>query len=114
MHLGAVLYNQRKLDAAKVHLDRALEIEPTSSLALYELARVERAQGQVDAAVKDLEKVVRDDPDWLSRTLSLSPCTTASIGPEDGAREKQIVDRLAEEQERQSKSPIITPRTPSP
>jgi hypothetical protein len=34
--------------------------------------------------------------------------------PEDGAREKQIVDRITEEQRRKkTKSPVISPQLPS-
>jgi len=112
LHLGALLYNQRKLDAAELHLDRALEIDPRSSLALYELARVKRAQNQVDDAVKDLEKVVGAEPEWIEPHVELAALYYRLNRPEDGAREKQIVDRLAEEQRRQSKLHVLTPRTP--
>jgi tetratricopeptide (TPR) repeat protein len=113
LHLGAVLYNQRKLDAARAHLERALEIDRSSSLALYELARVKLAQGQVDTAIKDLEKVVRDTPDWVEPHVELAALYYRLHRPEDGARENHIVDQLAEEQrERQLKSHVLSQRTP--
>jgi tetratricopeptide (TPR) repeat protein len=111
--LGAVLYTQRRLDAARLHLDRALEIRPTSSPALYELARVKRAQGQIEAAVKDLERVERDQPEWIPPHVELAALYYRLKRPEDGAREKQIVDRLTEEhRQRQSKPDVISPRIP--
>jgi tetratricopeptide (TPR) repeat protein len=111
--LGAVLYTRRDLDAAKLHLGRALEIRPASPLALYEMARVERAQGQVDAAVKDLEKVVGAEPEWIPPHIELTALYYRLKRPEDGAREKQIVDRLSEEQrQHQSKLHTVSPRTP--
>ena len=114
LRLGSVLYAQRKLDDAKLHVNRALAIEPASSLARYQLARIERAQGQLDAAAGDLEKVVRDDPGWLPPHVELAALYYRLNRAEDGAREKQIVDRItAEEQERQTKTPIITPQLPS-
>jgi tetratricopeptide (TPR) repeat protein len=114
LRLGSVLYAQRKLDDARLHVNRALELEPTSSLARYQLARVERAQGQLDAAAGDLEKVERDDPGWLPPHVELAALYYRLNRPEDGAREKQIVDQIsAEEQERQAKSPIIAPTLPS-
>ncbi len=113
LFLGAVLYTQRKLDDAKLHLDRALELHPTSSLALYELARVKRAQGQVDAAVKDLERVVQGEPQWIPPHVELAALYYRLNRPEDGAREKQIVDRLTEDQrDRHSTSQSIPPRIP--
>lgn len=114
LRLGSVLYAQRKLDDARLHVNRALAIEPASSLARYQLARIERAQGQLDAAAGDLERVVGEEPDWLPPHIELAALYYRLNRPEDGAREKQIVDRLsAEEQERQTKTPIISPKLPS-
>ncbi len=115
LHFGVVLYEQRQLDAARQQLDRALAINPSSPLARYQLARVKRAQGQVAEAVKDLEGVERDEPDWIAPHVELSTLYYRLNRVEDGAREKQIVDRLSTEQrDRQSKSHIIDPRFPSP
>ena len=113
LYLGADLYIQRKLDAARAHLERALEITPGSPPALYELARVKRAQGQMDAAVEDLEKVVRAEPEWIPAHVELAALYYRLKRPEDGAREKQIVDRLAEEhRQRQLQLHVLNPRTP--
>jgi len=98
LNLGSVLYSQRKLDAAREHLERALELAPASSQALYDLALVERAQGRVEAAVKDLETVVGKDPKWMDPHVELAALYYRLNRPQDGAREKQIVDRLASEQ----------------
>jgi tetratricopeptide (TPR) repeat protein len=114
VRLGALRYAQRKLDAAKLHLNRALEIDPLSSLALYMLARVERAKGQLDAAVRDLEKAAQVDPDWLPPHIELAALYYRLKRPEDGAREKKIVDRLsADEQQHKATLRIITPTLPS-
>lgn len=110
--LGSVLYYERRLDEARVHLKRALEIDAASVFYRYELARVERAQGQLEAAVKDLEKVVRHEPGWLPARVELVALYYRLNRPEDGAREKKIVDRLIEERQRGSESHIITAGTP--
>ncbi len=112
LHLGSVLYSQRKLDAAREHLERALEIAPASSQALYDLALVERAQGHMEAAVKDLEKVVGTDPQWLEPHVELAALYYRLNRPQDGAKEKQIVDRLASEQRILSNGRAVNPQTP--
>jgi len=112
LNLGSVLYSQRKLDAAREHLERALELAPASSQALYDLALVERAQGRVEAAVKDLETVVGKDPKWMDPHVELAALYYRLNRPQDGAREKQIVDRLASEQRTLSKGREVNPQTP--
>ena len=95
---------KENLDTAGLHLAAHSKSAPRSPLALYEMARVKRAQGQIDAAVKDLEKVVRAEPEWIPPHVELAALYYRLKRPEDGAREKQIVDRLSEEhRQRQSK-----------
>ncbi len=113
LHLGEVLYTQRKLDAARAHLERALEIAPSSPLALYDLARVKHAQGESEAALKDLERAVQAKPEWIKPHVELAALYYSLKRAEDSAREKQIVERLAEEdQQRLSKARSLSPRSP--
>jgi tetratricopeptide (TPR) repeat protein len=112
LNLGSVLYSQRKLDTAREHLERALALAPASSQALYDLALVERAQGHMEAAVKDLEKVVGKDPQWLEPHVELAALYYRLNRPQDGAHEKQVVDRLANEQRTSSKGRDVNPQTP--
>jgi tetratricopeptide (TPR) repeat protein len=112
LNLGSVLYSQRKLDTARDHLERALELAPASSQALYDLALVERAQGHMEAAVRDLEKVAGKDPQWMDPHVELAALYYRLSRPQDGAREKQIVDRLANEQRTSSKGRDVNPQTP--
>ncbi len=112
LNLGSILYSQRKLDAAREHLERALELAPASSQALYDLALVERAQGHMEAAVKDLEKVAGKDPQWMEPHVELAALYYRLNRPQEGAREKQIVDRLANEQRTSSKAREVNPQTP--
>jgi tetratricopeptide (TPR) repeat protein len=114
-YLGALLYTERQLNAAREHLVRALELDPSSALARYQLARVERAQGDVQAAVKDLEAVEREEPHWLKPHVELAALYFFLKRRDDGAREKKIVDQLgAEEQQPEATMPIIIPPLPSP
>jgi tetratricopeptide (TPR) repeat protein len=113
LRLGTALYDQRQLDEARQHLQRAITLQPASRIARYELARVERAQGQLAAAVEALESVVHDDPGWIAPHVELAALYYRLHRAEDGAREKAIVDRLtAEQQRRDTKPHIMTPQVP--
>ena len=100
VHLGAILYNRRDLPAAKTWLDRALQIDPSSLFARYELALWKSASGQVEGAVGDLETVVRRDPNWMQAHVQLAALYYRINRPQDGLRERQIVDRLSAEQQK--------------
>ena len=111
IQLASALYGQRKLDEAKRELERALAMDPQAYGARYEMARVEQAQGNMTAALKDLETVVQQRPDWLEPHVDLAALYYRLKRPADGARERQIVDRLREqEQKRRGQAKIISPQ----
>jgi len=98
--LGAVLHTERDLDGARQHLERALLLKPDSTLARYEWARLERTEGKVEAAVKDFERVVHDDPNWAQPHVELAALYFRLNRQEDGDRERAIYDRLTAEQQK--------------
>jgi len=98
--LGAVLHTERDLDGARQHLQRALQLKPDSNLARYEWARLERTEGHVEAAVKDFEKVVHDDPNWAQPHVELAALYFRLNRQEDGDRERATFDRLTAEQQK--------------
>lgn len=104
LYLGAILYKRRALDEAKPYLDRALQLNPTSSMARYESAMLESTWGQYEAAAQALEKLVKDDPNWLEPHVELASIYYRLHRPADGARERAIVDRLTADQ--QSQGPV--------
>jgi tetratricopeptide (TPR) repeat protein len=114
LHLGALLFKQRRLADSTLHLSRALQIQPSSSLAHYELGLVEKTEGYLEPAVKDLETAEHEDPHWVAPHIELTALYYRLKRPKDGAREKQIVDRLTMEQQRASQSRVISPGVPSP
>ncbi|WP_348266011.1 tetratricopeptide repeat protein [Edaphobacter paludis] len=103
LYLGAILYKQRHLPEAKIYLDRALQLNPSSSMARYEVAMLESATGQEDDAAQKLEKLIQDDPDWLEPHVELAALYYRLHRPADGARERKIVERLTAAQ--QAKGP---------
>jgi tetratricopeptide (TPR) repeat protein len=113
LSLGAVLHTERDLEGAKQHLSRALELNPASNLARYEWARIERTVGQVEAAVKDFEKVVHDDPSWAQPHVELAALYFRLDRPQDGERERAIFDRLNAEQQKREQSAWPAAERPS-
>ena len=99
--LGAVLNVERDTEGARQHVARALQLHPDSPLAVFEMARIERSLGQFDAAVRDMEKVERGDPSWLQLHVELAALYYRVQRPDDGAKERAIVERLTAEQQQQ-------------
>jgi tetratricopeptide (TPR) repeat protein len=99
--LGAVLHTARDLAGARKHLELALQMKPDSTVARYEWARLERTEGQVEAAARDFEKVVHGDPTWAQPHVELAALYFRLNRQEDGERERAIFDRLTAEQQKQ-------------
>ncbi len=111
LQLANALYTERKLDAAHQQVEQLLAAAPNSSAGRYELARIEYAQGNLSAALKDFQMVERQDPQWLLPHVDLTALYYRMDRPEDGARERKIVDQLrSEEQERRDRSRIVSPQ----
>ena len=102
LYLGAILYDRRTLGEARIYLDRALKLNPTDSMARYESAMLKSASGEYQAATEELERLAKANPEWLEPHIALSTLYYKAHRPEDGARERQIVDRLTAEQQARS------------
>jgi len=104
-YLGTIYYFKRDMEKARVHLMRALELQSSSAQTRFELALVARAEGHMDAALRDLESVVLQSPDWLQPHVELSALYYRLHRPDDGAKQKEIVDRMmAAQQQSQSQA----------
>jgi tetratricopeptide (TPR) repeat protein len=99
LYLGAILYKRRDLDEAKPYLDRALRLDPKSSMARYEVAMFESTSGQYQAAAEKLEQLVKDDPTWLEPHIELASLYYRLHRPDEGRKERETVDRLTAEQQ---------------
>ena len=65
-----------------------------------EWARLERTEGEVEAAARDFEKVVHGDPTWAQPHVELAALYFRLNRQEDGERERAIFDRLTAEQQK--------------
>jgi tetratricopeptide (TPR) repeat protein len=101
LYLGAILLKQRTMDEAKQYLDKALALNPKSKLARYEFGMWESTSGQYEAAAQELESVTADDPKWLDPHVELAALYYRLHRPDDGKRERGIVDQLTAEQQQQ-------------
>jgi len=95
LNLGAVLHTARQLDDARQHLKRALELRPDSNMARYEMARLERTEGKLEAAAMDFEQVIRNDPAWAQPHIELSALYFRMNRQQDGEKERAIFDKLS-------------------
>ncbi len=68
LYLGAILYFRRDMSGARIQLEQALQLQPASAQARYELALVVRAEGHFDVALKALEIGGRSESRLASAT----------------------------------------------
>jgi tetratricopeptide (TPR) repeat protein len=101
LYLGAILYKRRDTGEAKGYLDRAILLKPSDSMARYESAMLKSTSGDYEAAARELESLVKDDPDWLEPHVELATLYYRLHRSEDGAKERQIVDSLTAKQQAQ-------------
>ena len=99
LYLVAMLYKRRDLQEAKPYLEHALQLDPSSTMARYEFAMLESVSGQYEAALRDLQIVVKKDPNWLEPHVELAALYYRLHQPEDGAKERQIVEHLSAKQQ---------------
>ena len=105
LHLAGVLYEKRDLKGAKLYIDKALELDPQSLFAVYLGALLKSKAGELEAAVKDLEKVTQAEPGWLQPHVELAALYYKLHRPAEGQRERAIVDQLmASQQKREPES----------
>jgi tetratricopeptide (TPR) repeat protein len=103
LYLGAIRLKQRDIEAAKPRLELALRIHPESQLARYEKAKLDSMSGNNEAAVATLEALVKSDPNWLDPHVELAALYYKLHRPEDGQREREIVQQI--EAKQQQKGP---------
>jgi tetratricopeptide (TPR) repeat protein len=113
LQLANALYVQRKLDDAQREANRVLAQDANSSGARFELAEIEQAEGNLAQAVADLEKAVQLSPQWIQPHVQLSGLYYRLKRPEDGAREKTLVDQLRDKElTRRGQARVINPQVP--
>lgn len=94
LNLGAVLYREKNLSAARTSIANALRIQPTSAMAQYAMALIRAAVGESAASIADLERIVRLNPNWVEPRIKLASLYFRQQQKEEGLRQQTIVDQL--------------------
>ncbi|HEX4773121.1 MAG TPA: tetratricopeptide repeat protein [Bryobacteraceae bacterium] len=104
LNLGALLRHDEDYDQALKYLHHALIVRPADPGVRYQIASIELSQGKIQDAERDLEKLVRDSPDFLEAHVTLATVYFREKRKEDGDRERAIFAKL--NAERQAKNEI--------
>jgi tetratricopeptide (TPR) repeat protein len=97
LQLGANAREEQKTEEAKGYFSRALETRPGDPGVMYQLALLDVDQGRLDAARTKLEALVKQSPQFTEAHVSLSMVYFRLKRPEDGKRERDIVQKLTAE-----------------
>ncbi|HEX8926327.1 MAG TPA: tetratricopeptide repeat protein [Terriglobales bacterium] len=101
LYLGAMRLQQRDLDNARPLLAVALEEQPNHPQARYQMAKLNSMTGKYEEAAATLEDLAKADPKWLDLHVELAALYYKLHRPDDGKREREIVQQLEAAQQKQ-------------
>ncbi len=88
IEIGMLSKQERKLDEALLHIERALQVRPADPGARYQRASIHSMQGKIAGAQKEFEQLVRDYPDFAEAHAALATVYYRLKRKEDGDRER--------------------------
>jgi tetratricopeptide (TPR) repeat protein len=94
LYLGAIHLKQRDLIGARPLLELALELEPQMPQARLQMAKLDAMTGKNAEAAAALEELEKADPNWLDPHVELAPIYYKLHRPDDGQRERDIVQQI--------------------
>lgn len=94
LHMGVLLRHDENFDAAVKYLNHALEVRPGDPGARYQIATIEMAEGQLEAARRDLESLTKENPNFIEAHVSLATVYFREKRKADGDREREIFAKL--------------------
>jgi tetratricopeptide (TPR) repeat protein len=97
LQLGASAREQQNYDEAQQFFTRALDTRPGDPGVRYQLALIEVNHGRLQVALPKLESLVKEYPQFTEAHVSLSMVYFRLKRPEDGKRERDIVQKLTAE-----------------
>jgi tetratricopeptide (TPR) repeat protein len=108
LQLGATARVEQNYDEARKYFARALETRPGDPGVRYQQALIAIDEGKLDPARQILESLVKESPQFTEAHVSLSLVYYRLKRPEDGKREREIVQKLTAEA--QAKQPGVNPQ----
>jgi tetratricopeptide (TPR) repeat protein len=97
LQVGATLREEQNYEEANQYFARALKTRPGDPGVRYQLALIALDQGKVEDARRDLESLVKESPQFTEAHVSLSIAYYRLKRPDDGKREREIVQKLTAE-----------------
>jgi tetratricopeptide (TPR) repeat protein len=94
VHIGILLRNDQKNDEAIRYFRHALELHPGDPGVRFEIAMTEIAQRQLPEAARDLESLVKDEPDFRQAVWQLATVYNRMGRKADAERERAIYMKL--------------------
>src|SRR5437870_13890970 len=95
--MGATLRQEQNYEEAKKYLGRALQTRPGDLAVRYQIAAIALSENKFDEARAKLESIVKESPQFTEAHVSLSIAYFRLKRPEDGKREREIVEKLTAE-----------------
>jgi tetratricopeptide (TPR) repeat protein len=105
LYLGVLLRQDKQLDEARTHLQRAIQLRPREQYARYHLAAVYAAAGKPNDALPLLEGVLKEHGDFVEARVLLASVYYRLNRKEDGDREKALIQKSNAEQQAKQPGP---------
>ena len=103
LQIGTILKQDQNPDEALKYFQRALLVRPGEPNARFYIESIRVGQGKVNEALPELEKLVKDAPDFVEAHVMLATVYYRLKRKADGDQEQAIVNKL--NAERQAKQP---------
>ena len=100
LYLGVIRLKQRDFEGARPLLALALEVRPDDAQARFQMAKLDGMTGKYAEAAKAMEDLEKADPSWLDPHVELATIYYKLHRPEDGQRERDIVQKIEAEQQK--------------
>jgi len=94
LYLGVTRLKQRNFESARPLLELALQLRPDDLQTRFQLAKLNGMTGKLTEAAATLEDLEKSDPNWLDPHIELAAVYYKLHRPEDGQRERDIVQKL--------------------
>ena len=94
LRMGVLLRQDDNNTQASRYLHHALQIRPGDLGVRYQIAAMQLSEGRVDPAIRDLESILKEAPQFTEAHVSLATAYYRQKRKADGDRERAIVAKL--------------------